>query len=422
MNDGNVITILGSGGGAAKSFLSLLNKAITDQHDPIFQKISNSTFHLIDYKQKPITYYQNICPHLFNQLTFHQFDLKDTIRFKNHLIKSKTSIVIDVSRSDTVEMLDCCNLLGVHYVNTAMENHYIDDHRDAFKGFPLIERFRYFEKYKEDYTNLKAIICSGMNPGVVQWMAIELMKTNPDELPLACFIVEEDTSFYKDPKKAKEKVVYTTWSPEGFLDEAIHSYPMFMKNKTPLSLYEQVYALDFRVTLGDKQFNGCLMPQEEVYTLGKLFDMEGGFIYKVNDHSTDLIRNNLDHLDKIWGFERKVLDPQESPLDGEDLVGVLLVYSDKERFMYNVVSNDFSFSRYKTIATYFQVACGLYAALAVLINDTIPNGVFFVDELLLKTNNHYGKYLTYYMTNFVTGENKQTDGLLLERMKNLRSN
>jgi hypothetical protein len=44
-----------------------------------------------------------------------------------------------------------------------------------------------------------------------------------------------------------------------------------------------------------------------------------------------------------------------------------------------------------------------------------------VDELLLQTNNHYGQYLSYNLTEFVWGENAQTDGLLLERMKNLRS-
>lgn len=47
--------------------------------------------------------------------------------------------------------------------------------------------------------------------------------------------------------------------------------------------------------------------------------------------------------------------------------------------------------------------------------DQIPNGVYYVDELLLKTNNRYAQYLTYYMTDFVTGENENTDGCLLIR-------
>jgi len=88
--------------------------------------------------------------------------------------------------------------------------------------------------------------------------------------------------------------------------------------------------------------------------------------------------------------------------------------------MYNVLSNDSIFAKYKTNATYIQVACGIYASLSVLTLDQIPKGAYYVDELLLKTTNHYGDYLTYYMTDFVTGENKHSDGLLHQRMKNNR--
>ena len=89
--------------------------------------------------------------------------------------------------------------------------------------------------------------------------------------------------------------------------------------------------------------------------------------------------------------------------------------------MYNVLSNKAVFSKFKTSATYFQVACGVYAALSVLLLDAIPKGVYYVDELLLNTRNRYGEYLAYYMTDFVKGENPQTDGLLLNRMKRVDS-
>ena len=205
-------------------------------------------------------------------------------------------------------MLSCCNELNIKYVNSALENTMIDENEELYEGFPLIERIRYFEKYKKQFSNTTAIVCSGMNPGVVQWMAFDLLNKNPKELPIGCYIVEHDTSFFKDKKNAKQGVIYTTWSPECFLDEAILSYPMFMQHKTPLFLYEQVYNLEFKVSLGDKQFFGCLMPHEEVYTLSQLYDFESGFVYKVNDHTTELIRENLENVDSIWDFEMQVLD------------------------------------------------------------------------------------------------------------------
>lgn len=417
-----VITILGSSGGVAKSILSILNKSVTDKKDPIHHIIRISRIHLIDSKQKDKAYYHRLFPDLKERIVLHQFDLNDNQKFVNHLKQTKTSLVVDVSWADTVEMLQCCDQLGVNYVNSALENTMVDENEELYEGFGLMERLRHVEKHKDKLVNASAIIGSGMNPGIVQWMAIELLKTDSsDELPLGCYIVEHDTSFYRDKKVAEENVIYTTWSPECFLDEAILSYPMFMKNHVPLFLYEKVYDVEFKVTLGDKKFYGCLMPHEEVYTLGKLYDMEGGFLYKINEHTTEIIRSNIDDLDKLWDFEMKVLDPLDAPLEGEDLAGVLLVYQDRERYMYNVLNNDFIFSKYKTNATYFQVACGIYASLSVLLLDQIPKGAYYVDELLLNTNNRFGDYLTYYMTDFVTGENEHSDGLLHQRMKMLRN-
>ncbi|MDM5340496.1 saccharopine dehydrogenase NADP-binding domain-containing protein [Fictibacillus enclensis] len=412
-----IITILGSAGGLARSVLAILNKSIHDEQDPIHNTLLYGKIHLIDVKQKQKEYYNNLFPYLYKKFVFHEFDLKDTSMFKKHLETTKSDIVIDVSWADTVEMLTCCNELGVKYVNSALENTFVDENEDLFEGFPLMERIKHFEKYKKSFSNTTSIVCSGMNPGVVQWMAIELLNKYPQEQPLACYIVEQDTSFFKEVKNAKENVIYTSWSPECFLDEAIMSYPMFVQHHTPLFFYEKVYDLEFKVSLGRKQFYGCLMPHEEVYTLCQLYEMEGGFLYQVNDHTTKLIRSQMDDLNQLWDHEMQVLDPLGAPLAGEDLIGVLLVYKDKERYMYNVLSNEDIFSQYKTNATYFQVACGIYASLSVLLLDEIPNGVYYVEELLLKTKNRFTQYLTHYMTDFVSGENRNSDGLLLQRMR-----
>lgn len=420
-NNKQIITILGSSGGVANGILSILNNSALDKKDPIHRLINNCIIHLIDYKQKEASYYCHSYPHLKDKFVLHEFDLKDTKQFKDHLKQTQTTVVIDLSWADTVEMIQCCDQLGVNYVNTALENRMIDENEELYEGFGLIERMRHLEKYKETFSNSTVIIGSGMNPGVVQWMALELLKTDTSEnKPIGCYIVEHDNSFYKNKKKAKKDVIYTTWSPECFLDEAILNFPMFMKHHNPLFFYEKVYDLEFKVTLGNKEFYGCLMPHEEVYTLGKLYDMELGFLYKLNEHTTNLIRSNIDEVDSLWDNEMKVLDPRDADLDGEDLVGVLLVYPDKERYMYNVLSNKSVYKKYKTNATYFQVSCGVYASLTVLLLDQMPKGSFYVDELLLKTDNHYGNYLKYHMTDFVTGENKQTDGLLNQRMLNYR--
>ncbi|KNY30280.1 S-adenosylmethionine decarboxylase related protein [Pseudobacteroides cellulosolvens] len=416
MNPKTVISILGSSGGVAKALLSIFNKVIQDQSDPIQPIMKNSKIHLIDLKQKDELYYRQYFPVLMGQASLHQFDANKTSVLKKHLKQTKTTLVIDVSWADTVEVLKCCDELGILYINTALENTSVDENEDI-ERFTLLERYRIFEENKGGFVNTSAIIGSGMNPGVVQWMALEIMKKLPDMKPKACYIVERDNSFFVDKTLADKDTIYTTWSPECFLDEAILNFPMFIKQHTPLLMYKEVYELEFKVTLGPNQFYGCLMPHEEVLTLGKLYDMEIGFIYRVNDHTTELIRNNIENTDIFWTSPNKVLDPAEAFLEGEDLVGVLVVYEDQEAYMYNVLSNQDIYSQFGVNATYFQVACGIYAGVASLLLDSIPKGAFYVDEMLLNTNSNYGQYLLYYMKDFIAGTNTGTDGLLLDRMK-----
>lgn len=410
------ISILGSGGGVAKAILAILDKSAQDIHDPIYPFISRCKLHLIDWKQKDLAYYESFMPHLKQAVTLHQFDLADLALFQQHLLQTNTSLVIDVSWADTVEMLECCHTLNVAYINTALENRKVDED-ESLEGFTLLERYRIFQSHREQFPHMKAIIGSGMNPGIVQWMAIEMMEQAPGEAPLGCYIVEQDNTFFKQPSAVQKKTVYSTWSPDCFLDEAILNFPMFMSKHIPHFLYHAVYELEFKVSLGNKLFYGCLMPHEEVITLGEVYNMETGFIYRVSDYTTDLIRANLDNANALWDWNFKVLNPAEAELTGEDLVGILLVYKDKERYMYNVLSSENVFPEFHTNATYFQVACGIYGGLASLLLDDIPDGVYFVDELLLQTDSRYGNYLSYYMKDFVTGENKGSDGLLLDRVR-----
>lgn len=411
-----MITILGSAGGVARAVLAVLSEAALDPGDPLHGFLYSSTVHLVDWEQMGKGYYQKLLPELKGRLHIHQFNLRNVPRLREHLRSTGTDVVVDVSCGDTLEILSCCNGLGVRYVNTALESALIDEQGAKYRGFTMIERLKAFESRRGDFTNTVAVVCSGMNPGVVQWMALELMKQRPGEVPLGCYIVEHDDSFFTKKAMADEETVYVTWAPECFLDEAILNYPMFVRNGTPVFLHDPTYALEFKVTLGSRQFSGCLMPHEEVFTLSRLHPMECGFIYRVNDHTTGLIRQSLDDVDVLWEKEMRVLDPAASPLAGGDLVGVVLVYKDAEYYMYNAMSNKEVSSRYGVNATYFQVACGVYSALATVLLDPLPGGVHFVDELLLNTSTRYGEFLTRNMSNFVVGRNDQSDGLLLERI------
>lgn len=415
---GIVLTLLGSAGGAARAALAILNAAAGDPQDPLYESLRGAQLHLVDQHRKHLRYYADLLPNLARkQLCLHKLDLRHLEQLKSHLQATGTSLVIDLSWGDTVGILACCDELGVRYLDTALESTHVDDHEELYEGFTLIERVKLFEANRDRFTKTTAIIGSGMNPGVAQWMAIALMKLEPERTPLGCYVVEHDTSFLADPTLAEPETVYVTWAPDCFLDEAVSCLPMFVSHGTPLFLHEPVYAQSFPVRLGEIAFEGALMPHEEILSMCSLFDMEGGFLYRVNAHTTQLLERYRDQPDAAWELPKVLLDPNRQPLAGQDLVGVLLVYPEKERFMYVVLSNEETFARYGVSATYFQVACGVYSALATLLLDALPLGVFTVDELLLRTESRYGEYLARYMPTFVTGENPESDGLLLQRLR-----
>jgi hypothetical protein len=118
----------------------------------------------------------------------------------------------------------------------------------------------------------------------------------------------------------------------------------------------------------------------------------------------------------LWEYDQKLLHPDDGELDGSDLVGVLLVYDDHERYMYNVIKNTDAYAEFRTNATYVQVASGIYAAAAVILLDGISPGVHWVHDISESEDSRYGDYVTYYLREFVTGTNEGTDGLLLARL------
>ncbi|MFC4775827.1 hypothetical protein ACFO9Q_03415 [Paenibacillus sp. GCM10023252] len=81
------------------------------------------------------------------------------------------------------------------------------------------------------------------------------------------------------------------------------------------------------------------------------------------------------------------------------------------------MGNSIVYAKFGTNATYLQVACLIYGAVCTMLLDELPNGLYYVDELLTRTDSGYGSYLSYYMTDFVKGTNAVPEGTLLQRMR-----
>ncbi|MEX2016987.1 MAG: saccharopine dehydrogenase NADP-binding domain-containing protein, partial [Candidatus Pacearchaeota archaeon] len=87
--------------------------------------------------------------------------------FKNILKKYDINIVLDLTDIETIPLLEAANEVGVSYINTSMN---ADDKTVDKLIFDIYPR-------KEKLNNAVHILCSGMNPGVVNmWVRYGISK------------------------------------------------------------------------------------------------------------------------------------------------------------------------------------------------------------------------------------------------------
>ncbi|MGE5674167.1 MAG: hypothetical protein ACM3XM_09785 [Mycobacterium leprae] len=410
------ITILGSGGGVARAVLAVFNRAAGDPGDPLYPFLQAGPVYLVDLAHPPEGYYDRFT-NLRGRIALRTFSSNDRTALTAHLAESGTGLLLDCSTGNLTGPLEGCAEQGVAYVNTALEYDQIADD-PAFALFSGMARCQWFEAKRRALTGSRAIVCSGMNPGIVQWMALEVMRESLDT-PLACYIVEDDTSFLADPQAVVPQTVYVTWSPREYLEEAVGNFPAYMRQHALLFRTDRSHGAEFyAVQLGPHRFAGTLVPHEEVFSLGRHFGFELGYIYKVNNQTMNLVRHYGSRPQMLLSLPRVLLDPDQVALMGIDRVGVLLVYPDREEYLYNAMSNEEAVREYGVGATYLQVACGVYAAACCLLLDSVPDGIHYVDDLLLAGGSHYGDYLRRHMRRFVRGTNSTSMGRLEERRLN----
>ena len=414
----NVITILGAGGGVARALLGILDRALVEENTPLYPAIGECQLHGIDRPQardRLDAFLATRSDRLRERLTPHDGDAGDATALEAHLRATKTDVLVDLTGGDPREMLRACSRTGTRYLNSAIE---ITGPMPC-EPVRILDEMETFRAFREEIgSSVTGIVGAGMNPGIVQWLALDLIRRNENRVPLACYVVEHDTTFFSDPARARPGVAYTTWSPEGFMYEAAHSRPIFMRGQAPVALFENVYARQYRVRLGDHEFFAQLMPHEEVLSLGRLFDMETAFLYRVNDHTTEVLTDYARREASGGPMpECRPLPQNFAELTGADKVGVLLVYPDREVFAWNRMETIQVNERFGTNATYYQVACGTAAALASLLFDSLPSGLYYVDELLLQTRSRFGDYVPSFLKDITYGANPSSDGMLFDRMR-----
>lgn len=304
--------------------------------------------------------------------------LKATIDVDHHqddylgLLKSRgIDIVVDLSVNETRAMLAATDRAGVGYINTGVANRQGENFSEVV--LDLVRR-------KADSWCAPHILCSGMNPGVVNmWVRRGIEQSG---VPKSIVHFEYDTG---EPQNGGIPVI--AWSRETLLDEIVNDPAGYVEGRNNIRLVPP-NPLKNRISMKDVLLpimklpaypRGFLLLHEENITLGHEYDVPSRFLFSLKTETMDYLEGVYDREKEVPLDTLALGDNMKIPLKGEATVGVCLEYENKREYFFNTTPQG---SVPGVSGSCRQVAAGVHAALRTMMEEPLAKGVYFVEDLL----------------------------------------
>lgn len=288
--------------------------------------------------------------------------------YRQLLRRYRIDIVVDLTDADTLPILKASDAAGVSYVCTSLN----DAKRD------VIELVNALHPAHPRRCKAPHILCSGMNPGVVNaWVQDGVRRFG---VPREIVHFEYDTSMAADRWRP-----VITWSRKEFLTEAVWERTGAVVDGAPL--LKPTNALQHREDLGPimkpvlplpSYPRGFLVLHEENLTIGRALGASSKFIYALHPKTMAYITRRWRSRGEVPITDLEVGDNTSIPLKGADTVGVYLDYPrHRVYYLHSMANRDVV----GTSATCSQVAVGIFAALFTLLHERLPPRIYFVGDL-----------------------------------------
>ena len=295
---------------------------------------------------------------------------KDLESYMTLLERHSIHLVIDLSVNETRPMLEATDALGIRYMNTGIANRPGESFAEVVQDI--------FRKRGHGW-HAPHMLCAGMNPGIVNlWVRDGIERFG---VPRGIVHFEYDTG---QPLQGWLPLI--TWSRETFLDEIVNDPAGCMEGKDrPKFLYPN--PLKHRVPMKEilravlvlaEYPSGFLLLHEENITIAQRYDIPSRFLFAVNPRTMDYLEAIYDRdrsvpLEAIW-----LGDNREIGLKGSATVGVRLEYEDRHVYFINTTPHT---QIRGSSGSCWQVAAGLHAALLTLLQESLSEDIYFMEDL-----------------------------------------
>ena len=362
MNPKKNVLIIGASGGVGRAFLRTLARdrgrmgklVLVDKQDDLLD--------------------DRLLPHQELDYEFQKTAIDVDKRREDYLRLLKAhgiDTVIDLSVNETRAMLAVTDGAGVSYINTGVANRPGENFSEVV--LDLVHR-------ETNSWNVPHILCSGMNPGVVNMWVRRAIETRG--VPENIVHFEYDTG---EPVDGGAPVV--AWSRETLLDEIVNDPAGYVEGRNKIKLVPP-NPLKNRVSMEEVLRpimnlriypRGFLLLHEENITLGEKYDVPSRFLFSLKTETMDYLEEVYDRHKEVPLDALALGDNGKIPLKGEATVGVRLEYENTLEYFLNTTAQG---SVPGVSGSCLQVAVGLHAALRTVAEDPLEKRVHFVEDLL----------------------------------------
>jgi hypothetical protein len=289
-----------------------------------------------------------------------------------HLLKTHwIDMVIDLSVNETKAMLAIADRAGVSYINTGVANRPGESFSEVV--LDLFTR-------KTVSWNVPHILCSGMNPGIVNMWVKRAIETHGVPKDIVHF--EYDTG---EPVEGGVPVI--SWCRETLLDEIVNDPAGYVEGRDKIRLLRP-NPIKNRVSMEGVLRpilnlpvypRGFLLLHEENITLGQEYDVPSRFLFSLKTQTMDYLEDVYDRKREVPLDTLMLGDNMKIALKGEATVGVCLEYENDRKYFLNTTAQG---SVPGVSGSCRQVAAGLHAAFWTLVSHPLDRRVYFVEDLM----------------------------------------
>ncbi len=288
--------------------------------------------------------------------------------YRRLLARYEIDIALDVTDMDTLPILGATDLAGVSYIGTSLN----ENKRGAQALVDALHPTRTKPR------RAPHILCSGMNPGVVNiWVWHGVRRYGK---PREIVHFEYDTSMVADGWRP-----IITWSRKEFLSEVAWDPTGMVVDGKPVMLHtnaiqnrESMRSILKPVLPLESYPRGFLVLHEENLTLGQMLGVSSKFLYALHPKTMAYLARRWRKRGELRITDLATGDNTLLPLDGADTVGVCLEYPRRRVYYLHSLANS---AVVGTNATCTQVAIGVYAALFTLLREPLAPRIYFPNDL-----------------------------------------